>query len=356
MKNNLLYLFILMAVVVFPFTSCEKNEEPKVEEDLHDPNSDADQTRIAGYDALEWLQGSLVVVDENDEVLRRIYGKPLDESQPDVISVPVADYDTAKEIFFSWVAPGKSANKVDGGYDYNLTDADGQDHGSVSFRAVEDGSGVLARMSVEEGTELKLISEVEFIDSELWPENAAFEKVEAGKIYYIEDNVLTWTEDTFSDDFNGAKKESLPFYCIQSNTDGKKGILVWLSPDRANDGKIRYHHKTSYYADEEVYKYLPTPEEIDEVRKFYDNNQTFWNNMLKEMDAKGLKWSPQPEGTNLSTFIYQYRYYYDIGMELIRALDLADSKSNLVGLTIGRWPWFDYHRYMHVELIPPMAE
>ena len=349
MKKSLFYFFMLMAVAVMPLTSCEKEsqDEEQVEE-LRIP--------VTTYDALSWLQGSLVVVDENGDIFRRVYGNAFDESQPDVISVPVADYAAAEELFLSWVAPTKEATKVDGGYDYNLTDMMNQAQGSVSFRSVAGEAGVLARMSVAEGTDLKHISEVNFIDSKLWPENAAFEQVEAGKIYYIEDNVLTWTEGKLWDDFNGAKKESLPFYCIQSNTDGKKGVLVWLSPDRANDGKIRYHHKTSYYADEEVFKYLATQEEIDEVRKFYDNNQTFWNNMLKEMDAKGLKWSPQPEGTNLSTFIYQYRYYYDLGVELIRALDLADSKSNIVGLTIGRWPWFDYHRYMHVELIPPVVE
>ena len=348
MKKSLFYLFMLMAVAAMPLTSCEKEsqDEEQVEE-IRLP--------ITTYDALSWLQGSLVVVDENGDIFRRVYGNAFDESQPDVISVPVADYAAAEELFLGWVAPTKEATKVDGGYDYNLTDMNGQAQGIVSFRAVAGEAGVLARMSVAEGTDLKHISEVNFVNSKFWPENAAYEKVEAGKIYYIEDNVLTWTEDTFSDDFNGAKKESLPFYCIQSNTDGKKGILVWLSPDRANDGKIRYHHKTSYYAEDEVFKYLATISEIDEVRKFYDNNQTFWNNMLKEMDAKGLKWSPQPEGTNSSEFIYQNKYYYRSG-EVLECLDLTGSKSDSVGLSIGRWPWFDYYRYMHVELIPPMAE
>ena len=351
MKKNWFYLFLLMALAVMPLTSCDNDDEPKVEERVEEL-----RLPVTTYDALSWLQGCLVVVDENGDVFRRVYGKALDESQPDVISVPVADYAAAEVLFLSWVAPTKEATKVDGGYDYNLTDAEGNAQGCVSFRAVEDEGRVIARMSVADGTELKQISEVNFIDSKLWPENAAYEKVEAGNIYYIEDNVLTWTEGKLWDDFNGAKKESLPFYCIQSNTDGKKGVLVWLSPDRANDGKIRYHHKTSYYADEEVFKYLATQEEIDEVRKFYDNNQTFWNNMLKEMDAKGLKWSPQPEGTNSSIFIYQCRYYYEFLLEAIESLDLTGSQSDLVGLNIGRWPWFDYYRYMHVELIPPVAE
>ena len=47
----------------------------------------------------------------------------MDESQPTVISVPVADYIAAEETFLDWVAPDKEATKVEGGYDYNLTDA-----------------------------------------------------------------------------------------------------------------------------------------------------------------------------------------------------------------------------------------
>ena len=140
MKKNLFYLFTLMAVAAMPLTSCEKDLQ-KEEDAQHDPKSDSDQTKIATYDALSWLQGSIVVVDDNDKVIRRIYGKPLDESQPDVISVPVVGYGAAEKIFLSWVAPGKEAVKVDGGYDYNLTDADGKDQGNVAFRVVEDEDG-----------------------------------------------------------------------------------------------------------------------------------------------------------------------------------------------------------------------
>ena len=254
------------------------------------------------------------------------------------------------------MAPQKNTEKVDSGYYYPLTDEDGKAQGGVSFRTVEGEAGVVARMSVEPGTDLKHISEVQFINYNFWPENAAYEKVEAGKIYNIDDYVLTWTEGTFSDDFNTPTKEALPFYCIQGNTDGKEGILVWLSPDSANKGNIRYHHKTSYYAEDEAFKYLATISEINKVREFYDNNQAFWNKMLKEMDAKGMEWSPQSYGTNKSGFIFQSLYYPDIFVETIGCLDLNESKSNKYHLTVGRYPWFDYHRYMHIEIIPPVAE
>ena len=349
MKKNLFHLFMLMAAAAMPMTSCEKeNQEEEQQEEIRMP--------ITSYNGLEWLQGSLVVVDENGNLFRRVYGTALDKSQPDVISVPVADYGAAEKLFHSWVAPGKETKYVEGGYDYNLTDSEGKAQGNVSFRSVDDEAGVVARMSVAPGTDLKQISEVRFIDYKFWPENAAYEKVEAGKIYNIDDYVLSWTEDSFSDDFNTPELESLPFYCIQGNTDGKEGILVWLSPDCANKGNIRYHHKTSYYAEDEAFKYLATESEIDKVREFYDNNSDFWNKMLKEMDAKGLEWSPQSVGTNKSEFMFQDKATVALFTEGIGCLDLNESKSNEWYLAIGRLPWYSYYRYMHIEIIPPVAE
>ena len=133
-----------------------------------------------------------MVVNDNGEVIRRVYGEPLDESQPDVLSAPVADYAAAEKTFLSWVAPNKEITKVEGGYDYHLISADGKAQGSVSFRAVEGDARIVARMTVAEGTGLKKIREFDFISRDLWPENAVIPKVEAGKIYFYDDHVLLW--------------------------------------------------------------------------------------------------------------------------------------------------------------------
>ena len=88
-------LVIAAALSVIALTSCEKEDAQK----QHDPFSDEDQTEIATYDGLEWLQGSLVVTDTKGEVIRRVYGTVLDSSRPDVVSVPVKDYAMAEKIF-----------------------------------------------------------------------------------------------------------------------------------------------------------------------------------------------------------------------------------------------------------------
>ena len=340
MKKSLFYLFMLMAVAVMPLTSCEKEsqDEEQVEE-IRLP--------ITTYDALSWLQDNLVVVNENNEIIKRIFGEALDESQPDVISIPVADYGAAEKLFLTWVAPKKEATKVEGGYDYNLTDMNGQAQGSVSFRSVAGEAGVLARMSVAEGTDLKQISEVNFIDSKLWPENAAYEKFEAGKIYYRVGAVLRWTPGLFSNTFNGYKTDLLPFYCIQGNTDGQEAILIWISPDYEDDDYV-YHPRNKYYL-EDAYYYLPTEPQAQKVLNVYNNNKALWNKMLNEMDALGLQWSPQEKGSNVSEFMLQ-KYSRIRETELIGCLDLDESVGEIYQVSVGGL--FAYYRYMNIETIP----
>ena len=181
MKKSLYYLFMLMAVVTMPLTSCDKDPQDIVKE--YDPLSDEDQVPFDEYDGLDWLQGCLVSVDENNNIIRRIEGKPLDESQPTVLSISVKDLTAAQEKFLSWVAPGKEVTDVDGGYDYNLTDDNGKAQGCVSFRAVDGEPGVLARMTIGKDTELKEVTEVNFIDSAFWPENDVVPTYIAGQLY-----------------------------------------------------------------------------------------------------------------------------------------------------------------------------
>jgi hypothetical protein len=64
-------MFLLMAIIAMPFTACSNDDDElkAEEENLHNPESDEDQTEVLAYDALEWLQGCLAVVDENGEVV-----------------------------------------------------------------------------------------------------------------------------------------------------------------------------------------------------------------------------------------------------------------------------------------------
>ena len=355
MKKNWFYILLSMTIAAVPLISCNSDDDdmPKTEDGLHNSDSDKDRIEITGYNALEWLQGCLVVVDDDGEIFRRVYGKALDESQPTVISVPVADYAAAETLFLDWVAPQKEATKVDGGYDYYLTDEVDRPQGCVMFRAVEGEHGIVARMTVAPGTDLKQISEVNFVDTDFWPENAATPKYEAGKIYYMDDYVLKWRDTFIGYGFvTPTSKTSLPFYCLQGNTDGKQGLLIWLSPD-ADD--VLQHPRTYYY--KYALEYLATLEEGEKVIEFYNNNnQAFWNNMLKEMDALGYEWSAQdwPNATGDSEFMIGYKTTPFVGIQVLHCLDLYGKKAKM-DWTMLEGTYFQY-RYIHINTVPPYVE
>lgn len=365
MKKNWIYLVLSMAVVAMPLTSCDDDDEPindpsKVE-DPHNPTSDADQVTVEAFDALEYLQGCLVVVDKNGEVVRRVYGTVLDESQPTVISVPIADYAAAEATFLSWVAPGKEATPMDGGYDYALTDADGAAQGSVSFRAATGEEGLVARMSVAPGTDLKQVSEVCFIDSDLWPENLVYTSYTKGNVYILNDYSLSWTTDvTFWDkflgvdstwDFQGPIYQQMPFYCIQGNTHGEDAILIWLSPDE-ND--VAAHPYVQYYVNPEAYKYLPTVAEAQKVLDIFNDDIRFWNKMLAEMDKRNLRWSWKYGvwTTGNDEFLLGE---YNSQKRLIKCLDLDQSdEDDELGRICDIELDDDYrYRYLRIRIFPP---
>ena len=362
MKKNLFYLFMLMAIVAMPLTSCDGDEPQTGEESKHDPVADDDQMAFAGYSSLEWLQGNLVIVGENNEVLRRVYGKPLDESMPTVVSVPVADYADAEKIFLSWVAPTKEATKVDGGYDYNLTDAEGNAEGSVSFRAVEGEAGVIARMSVAEGTALKQVSEVNFIDAELWPENAEYPVYEAGKTYMLDGERYEWVE--YEKAVNGKKtdfrivKEELEFYCLRGNNDGGNALLVWLSPDdlvewkkvEGRQERVNSHPIPLEYHVQGLNYRLSTLPELLAVMNFYATNYDVWQKMLDEMESKGYKWKPASGRFNTATGNSEFLFGGSTDGKTFPCLDLDNKEPELDAVSINSS--FYQYRYMHVRIVP----
>ena len=351
MKKNLFYLFMLMVAAAMPLTSCEK--DPQKEGEYQKPGEDyVEETRpVTTYDGLSWLQRNLVVVDADGEVIRRVYGKPLDASQPTVLSVPVYDFADADSTFLRWVAPGKEATKVDGGYDYNLTDREGNPQGAVSFYAAEDEPGVIARMDVAPGTNLKQVTEVKFIDAELWPENAAYQRVERRKIYWMEDYELRWSEGgPYTLDLHVEKKK-LPFYCLQDNANGKEGILVWLSPDEDNP----YAHPALKWYNKEARSYLPKEAEAQKVVDKINQNVAFWDTMLSDMKANGHDWYAKPfslfdEHAAKSKFILN-EFYEGLIFDYIMVFEMEVHPAEL------EWV-FDtsaqMYRYMQIQIIPPV--
>lgn len=342
------FLFTAAALLIVAFTSCEKEEQKQ-----HDPFSDEDQTEVIAYDGLEWFQGSLVVVNDKNEVIRRLYGKVLDLSSPDVISIPVNDLADAESLFRSWIAPGKNVSKVEGGYDYTPTDADGKAQGEVTFRTGGE-SGIKATVTVSVNTGISPVSVINFISYDYWPENDEVGKYEAGMTYLLEGEFFSWItrSNVLSVD---VKVKELEFYCIQGNDNGQEAILVWLSPDY-NENYVfgpntdDVFASPNCYIETELYQKLPTIGQAQKVLDFYNANSEVWSAMLKEMDGKGYQWSAKPGGlstTGNSEFLLNS---YDSDNDKIKCLDLDGTKGKICN--VYGWSWFNY-RYMHIRIFPP---
>ena len=351
------FLMMMAAMVSFAFISCEKNQESKDDEiGQHDPASDADQIEITGYNGLEWFQNSIVVLDENGKPARRVYGEMLDPSDTTILSVCVSDLKMAEEIFLSWVAPEKDVNKVNGGYDYNLTDYDGSPQGSVAFRNADGKQGILATVSVGANTDLKCFTEINFVSTQAWPENSSNQKYEQGKTYVIRANRLQRQQHPIqSDDPDDPYTcmfplpKDLTFFCIQGNTGGKEAILVHLSPDEnARDAHGRPFEYISYNA----HKQCASLPEAEKVLKYYTEYYQFWEAMIDIMENKGEKWDWHfgLDTTGNEEFILN-SYNKEVGT--IKILDLDDKKGKISDVDL----YSTYHyRYMYVRIFPPYVK
>ena len=357
MKKFLFYLPILTAVVAMLLTSCEKGQKPQEEEQgQHEPSSDTDQIEIAGYDALEWFQNSIVVLDENGNAERRIYGEMLDPSDTTILSVCVSDLKMAEDIFLSWVAPEKAVNKVNDGYDYSLTDYDGSPQGSVAFRNADGSQGVLATVTVGPNTDLKCFTEINFVSSQAWPENSSIEKYESGKTYVIRANYLMRQEhpvqsDDPDDPFTCMfpLPSDLTFFCIQGNTGGKEAILVHLSPDE-NDHQA--HGRPFEYTSYNAHKQCASLPEAEKVLKYYTDYYQFWEAMIDVMEKNGEKWDWHfgSETTGNEEFILNC---YNEKEKTIKILDLDNKKGKISDVDIHS-PY--HYRYIYVRIFPPYVK
>ena len=354
MKKNLFYLLILLAVVAMPLTSCEKDPQKPREEKSHDPQSDEDQVEITGYDGLEYLQNSIVVLDENGKPARRVYGEMLDPSDTTILSVCVSDLKMAEDIFLSWVAPEKEVSHVTGGYDYNLTDRDDNPQGSVSFRHADGRDGILAKVTVGRNTDLKCFSEINFVSEQAWPDNSDNKKYETGKTYVIRAQALKIDNCPEQPDPElymhivcmMPYTADLTFFCIQGNTDGKEAILVYLSPD-LNDRLV--HDQPWSYVYWNAHKHCASLPEAEKVLKYYTENYESWEAMIDYMESLGHAWDWHLgwSTTGNEEFILNS---YDEKAETIKVLDL-DSKEGKIE-DVGLGSWFNY-RYIFVRTFPP---
>lgn len=238
MKKLAFYL-LMIPLFGIGMTSCsEEGNGPDMPET---PQEDSAYVE----DELAVLQKHLVRVDDEGNLVERIWGEVLDAATPDEVTIGVDNLAEAVEIFREFFADTTEIS----------------DDGMLATFSVQEGSAELKEANGENGLVacaafdvpgLKYVSRINFILNSAWPENATATGVHKfGHIYEYKGFPLYEYYDKFM--------------CIREYENGKPALLFAISPwkwtisDKVINGKNGVN--------------LPTEEKAKEISKIL---QTDW--------------------------------------------------------------------------------
>ncbi len=177
----------------------------------------------ATYDGLSYFQNNLVVVDEDGNfVSRGAYGEILNEADTTVLSIAVSSADEAKKIFKSWLPDGAECIENGNRLIYSPKSENGQSQGTIYLTPQGDDI-TLATVTFDQGTNIKFVSQVNFIEKSAWPNNDE-------SIYPWGAIVTKGYPDGYTDEHTNEK-----WVCIREAQGGTKGLLVSISKFKRNN-------------------------------------------------------------------------------------------------------------------------
>lgn len=171
-------------------------------------------------DEVEYLQNKLVVLDDDGNIKERVFGRVLDESTPQTVSVGVDDFNEAKEIFASLFSPETEISEDSLKAQFTIG------KGRAELNQVKGGDGVIGRADFDVPG-LKFVSSMNFVLNSAWPEN---------------DNVKGYHTLGSQYQYNGWKGKSRltkgdephTFVCIREYRNGIPALLVGMSNKEYN--------------------------------------------------------------------------------------------------------------------------
>lgn len=251
-------LLMLACAAGLMLTACTSNDDnPTADisttpiDDTEEPGDYTGDGTFVAPDGLAWFMGHLVQTDSEGLLVGYVYGKPLDEADPTVLSVGVASAEEAEDIFRSFVADTLHVVSVaPGTVTYSPTDSLGRKQGEIYFTT--GGDGTIARITFSDDIAQDLVSQVRFIDRTLWPDNAAsvFEK---GKVYFVRyvevfddpyaQIIPYWTEEE-----NGSSYRR--YVCLKPDAEGQPAMMFYCSNAvYMYDSKQSHGHNFKYDGD-----------------------------------------------------------------------------------------------------------
>ena len=205
MKKLAFYL-LMISLFGIGMTSCsEENNGPDTPEV---PQEDS----VYVEDELAILQNHLVKVDEEGNLVERIWGEVLDEAAPDEVTVGVDSLAEAVTIFRGFFA-GTTMISEDG-----MLATFSVKEGSAELKAANGENGLVAYATFDVPG-LMYVSRINFILNSAWPENAT------AKGYHKLGGFYEHTGWTGNHDSQFDRYEFFKYMCIREYNNGKPALL-----------------------------------------------------------------------------------------------------------------------------------
>ena len=205
MKKLAFYLLMIPLFGIGMVSCSEEDNGPDMPET---PQEDS----VYVEDELAVLQKHLVRVDDEGNLVERIWGEVLDAATPDEVTIGVDNLAEAVEIFREFFADTTEIS----------------DDGMLATFSVQEGSAELKEANGENGLVacaafdvpgLKYVSRINFILNSAWPENATATGYHKWGVIY---------------EYKGFPEEDYyhKFMCIRKYENGKPALLFAISPDK----------------------------------------------------------------------------------------------------------------------------
>lgn len=171
-KNSIKFLALLaVALPMVMLSSCSDDDDDNKKTENKENTIKATDLKIDGetYVKNNWLK-----YDEDGNVDGIGIGVAFNESEPTVAYVGVDDYNDAQMHFQSSVKPVNAKSVKNGdNIDAVLVDTLGNEQNRLHFTKIDDGN-VIAKVKLDKNIGIeRYITEIRYIPTSLWPENAA---------------------------------------------------------------------------------------------------------------------------------------------------------------------------------------
>lgn len=207
--KKLAYYLLMIPLFGIGMTSCSEDNNG-----LNTPETPQEES-VYAEDELAVLQKHLVRVDDEGNLVERIWGEVLDAATPDEVTIGVDNLAEAVAIFRGFFADTTEIS----------------DDGMLATFSVQEGSAELKGANGENGLVacatfdvpgLKYVSRINFILNSAWPENATATGFHKFGVFYEYKGFID------HDKFDGFEK----YMCIREYDNGKPALLFAITKDK----------------------------------------------------------------------------------------------------------------------------